>query len=118
MRISDWSSDVCSSDLGVRDIDLLKRAALAMDTALAAAWAERDDDLPLETPEQALVLASIVEKETGRASERAQIAGVFIRRLRMGMRLQTDPTVIYGLGAGFDGNLRRRDLQKIGRAHV
>lgn len=95
----------------VRDIDLLKRAALAMDTALAAAWAGRDDDLPLETPEQALVLASIVEKETGRASERAQIAGVFIRRLRMGMRLQTDPTVIYGLGAGFDGNLRRRDLQ-------
>lgn len=96
---------------GVRDIDLLKRAALAMDTALAAAWAERDDGLPLQTPEQALVLASIVEKETGRASERAQIAGVFIRRLRIGMRLQTDPTVIYGLGAGFDGNLRRRDLQ-------
>lgn len=96
---------------GVRDIDLLKRAALAMDNALATAWAERDDDLPLETPEQVLVLASIVEKETGRASERAQIAGVFIRRLRMGMRLQTDPTVIYGLGAGFDGNLRRRDLQ-------
>jgi len=96
---------------GVRDIDLLKRAALAMDVALGAAWAGRDDDLPLQTPEQALVLASIVEKETGRASERAQIAGVFIRRLRMGMRLQTDPTVIYGLGAGFDGNLRRRDLQ-------
>jgi len=96
---------------GVRDIDLLKRAALAMDTALSAAWAERDDDLPLQSPEQALVLASIVEKETGRAGERAQIAGVFIRRLRLGMRLQTDPTVIYGLGAGFDGNLRRRDLQ-------
>lgn len=96
---------------GVRDIDLLKRAALAMDAALSAAWAERDDDLPLQSPEQALVLASIVEKETGRAGERAQIAGVFIRRLRLGMRLQTDPTVIYGLGAGFDGNLRRRDLQ-------
>lgn len=96
---------------GVRDIDLLKRAALAMDTALSAAWAERDDDLPLQSPEQALVLASIVEKETGRAGERAQIAGVFVRRLRLGMRLQTDPTVIYGLGAGFDGNLRRRDLQ-------
>ncbi len=96
---------------GVRDIDLLKRAALAMDTALSEAWAERDDDLPLQSPEQALVLASIVEKETGRAGERPQIAGVFIRRLRLGMRLQTDPTVIYGLGAGFDGNLRRRDLQ-------
>lgn len=96
---------------GAYDIDLLKRAALAMDTALSAAWAERDDDLPLQTPEQALVLASIIEKETGRAGERAQIAGVFIRRLRIGMRLQTDPTVIYGLGAGFDGNLRRGDLQ-------
>src|SRR3546814_12252963 len=74
----------------VRDIDLLKRAALAMDTALAAAWAERDDDLPLAPPEQALVLASIVEKETGRASERATIAGVFIRCLRMGTPLHTD----------------------------
>jgi len=96
---------------GVRDVELLKRAALAMDVALAQAWAGRDDGLPLETPEQALVLASIVEKETGIARERPQIAGVFMRRLRIGMRLQTDPSVIYGLGASFDGNLRRADLQ-------
>ncbi|MDX2298497.1 MAG: endolytic transglycosylase MltG [Xanthomonadaceae bacterium] len=95
---------------GVRDVELLRRAALAMDVALAEAWVGRDDGLPLETPEQALILASIVEKETGIASERPQIAGVFVRRLRIGMRLQTDPTVIYGLGAGFDGNLRRSDL--------
>lgn len=96
---------------GARDVDLLKRAAIAMDVAVAEAWAGRDDGLPLETPEQALILASIVEKETGVASERPQIAGVFERRMRIGMRLQTDPTVIYGLGEGFDGNLRRIDLQ-------
>ncbi len=90
--------------------ELLERAADAMDTALAEAWAARQPDLPLESPEQLLTLASIIEKETGKASERAEIAGVFVRRLRLGMRLQTDPTVIYGLGAAFDGNLRRRDL--------
>jgi UPF0755 protein len=89
---------------------VLDQAADAMDAALAEAWAARRGDLPLSTPEDLLTLASIVEKETGKASERPEIAGVFVRRLRIGMRLQTDPTVIYGLGAAFDGNLRRRDL--------
>lgn len=96
---------------GVSDVDLLKRAALAMDVALAEAWAGRAPDLPLKSAEEALVLASIIEKETGVAAERAQIAGVFVRRLQRGMRLQTDPAVIYGLGDGFDGNLRRIDLR-------
>ena len=95
---------------GSTDVELLKQAARAMDEVLAEEWATRVVDLPLNSPEQALVLASIVEKETGLASERAQIAGVFVRRLRIGMRLQTDPTVIYGMGAAYDGNIRRNDL--------
>ncbi|WP_374601617.1 endolytic transglycosylase MltG [Arenimonas sp.] len=95
---------------GMSDLDLLRRAMLAMDTALAEAWEDRLDDLPLETPEQLLTLASIIEKETGKASERPEIAGVFVRRLKLGMRLQTDPTVIYGMGSAYDGNIRRRDL--------
>jgi len=82
-----------------------------MHTAVQKHWAERDPSIGLETPYQLLILASIVEKETGRAEERPQIAGVFLHRLRIGMKLQTDPSVIYGLGAGFDGNLRRRDLE-------
>lgn len=94
-----------------RALSLLDRAADAMDVALRDVWAERQPDLPLSTPGELLTLASIIEKETGKASERAEIAGVFVRRLRIGMRLQTDPTVIYGLGAAFDGNLRRRDLR-------
>ena len=89
---------------------LLKQAALAMDTQLQQAWAQRAPQLPLRSAEEALILASIVEKETGHPDDRAQIAGVFINRLHIGMRLQTDPTVIYGLGAAFDGNLRRSDL--------
>jgi UPF0755 protein len=93
------------------DIDVLKRAMLAMDQQLEAAWAQRLPTVAVKTPEQALVLASIVEKETGRGEDRAQISGVFHNRLRIGMLLQTDPTVIYGLGERFDGNLRRRDLQ-------
>lgn len=95
---------------GFTDLDLLKRAYWEMEKALAAAWEGRAKDLPLDDPYQALILASIVEKETGKASERPTIAGVFIRRMKLGMRLQTDPTVIYGLGDAFDGNLRRRDL--------
>ena len=96
---------------GSSDLALLKRAAHAMDKRLEAAWSLRSPDTPLQSPEQALTLASIVEKETGKASDRAQIGGVFINRLRLGMPLQTDPSVIYGLGARFDGNLRKRDLQ-------
>jgi UPF0755 protein len=92
------------------DVEFLQRAYAAMQSALAEAWATRADGLPLKSPYEALILASIVEKETGKAEERATIAGVFVRRLQKGMRLQTDPTVIYGLGETFDGNLRRRDL--------
>jgi UPF0755 protein len=90
---------------------VLRQAALAMDQRLAKVWAQRSATTPLRSPEDALILASIVEKETGLESDRGQIAGVFSNRLRIGMRLQTDPTVIYGLGERFDGNLRRVDLQ-------
>ena len=96
---------------GSSDIALLRRAMHAMDKRLEAAWAQRAADSPLKSADEALILASIVEKETGKASDRAKIAGVFANRLRIGMLLQTDPTVIYGLGEKFDGNLRRRDLQ-------
>lgn len=96
---------------GSSDLALLRRAMRAMDKTLATAWQQRRPDTFLKTPEQALILASIVEKETGRAVDRPMIAGVFVNRLRIGMMLQTDPTVIYGLGDTFDGKLRRRDLQ-------
>ena len=99
---------------GDSDLDILRHAWQAMDQFLDTAWPQRDADLPLETPQQALVLASIVEKETGRADERPRIAGVFVRRLKIGMPLATDPTIIYGLGDAFDGNLRRRDLREDG----
>ena len=92
------------------DLDVLKRAHSALDKALDAAWQARAAELPLKSKEEALVLASIVEKETGIASERPQIAGVFLRRLKLGMRLQTDPTVIYGMGSTYAGNLRKTDL--------
>jgi UPF0755 protein len=95
---------------GSTDLALLQRATRAMDKKLEAAWAQRLPQSPLQSPEQALILASIVEKETGRPSDRPMIAAVFSNRLRIGMRLQTDPTVIYGLGPLFDGNLRRADL--------
>jgi UPF0755 protein len=95
---------------GTTDIDFLRRAADAMDKALVQEWEGREADLPYATPEEALTMASIIEKETGAAFERPQIGGVFVRRLRMGMRLQTDPTIIYGLGESFDGNIRRADL--------
>src|SRR3989344_296374 len=96
---------------GSSDIAVLRRAMHAMDRRLEAAWAQRSADTPLKSAEEALILASIVEKETGKASDRGQIAGVFANRLRVGMLLRSDPTVISGLGEKFDGNLRRRDLQ-------
>ena len=97
---------------GTTDLDFLRRAMHAMDRELEAAWAARVADIPLENPYQALILASIIEKETGLAEERRDIAGVFSRRLRLGMKLQTDPTVIYGMGERFDGNIRRADLRE------
>lgn len=95
---------------GSSDLAIIKSAYQAMQQRLQEAWAARDPALPLQTPYQALILASIVEKETGTPADRPMIAGVFINRLRKGMLLQTDPTVIYGLGDKFDGNLRKRDL--------
>ena len=97
---------------GTPDIDLLQQAHRRLVEELDAAWAAREAGVPLSSAYEALILASIVEKETGIAEERPVIAGVFTNRLRRGMRLQTDPTVIYGLGADFDGDLRRRDLQR------
>lgn len=97
---------------GTTDLELLRRANRLLEDTLAALWAARAEDLPYADPQEALVMASIVEKETGVAAERARIAGVLVRRLQRGMRLQTDPTVIYGLGERFDGNLRRRDLER------
>ena len=96
---------------GASDLAVLKRAARAMDKRLAAAWTQRNPATPLKTPDEALILASIVEKETGKAADRPQIGGVFSNRLRLGMPLQTDPSVIYGLGPQFAGSLRKRDLQ-------
>lgn len=96
---------------GDSDLDIYRRAHAAMAKTLDEVWATRAPDLPIDTPYEALTLASIIERETGKASERPEIAGVFVRRLKIGMRLATDPTVIYGLGASFDGNLRRRDLE-------
>ena len=95
---------------GASDIAVLRRAHHAMQVRLAAAWADRAADTPLRSPDEALTLASIVEKETGAAADRGKVAGVFVNRLRIGMPLQTDPSVIYGLGLAFDGNLRKRDL--------
>ncbi len=95
---------------GTSDIELLRRGREKLDAELEAAWQARSDGLPIASPYEALILASIVEKETGIEEERPIIAGVFVNRLRRGMRLQTDPTVIYGLGEDFDGNLRRADM--------
>jgi len=96
---------------GSSDLALLRRAYAALHQRLDAAWARRAPDLPLATPYDALILASIVEKETAHPNDRPLIASVFVNRLKRGMRLQTDPTVIYGMGARFDGNLRKRDLE-------
>jgi UPF0755 protein len=96
---------------GDSDSGILARSHEAMKIALDEAWNARDDDLPLDSPYELLILASIIEKETSLEAERSQIAGVFMRRLKKGMRLQTDPTVIYGMGDSYDGNIRRKDLQ-------
>jgi len=95
---------------GMGALDLIKRVYGRMESVLAEEWDKRAPGLPLKDPYEALILASIVEKETGLAAERPEIAGVFVRRLHKGMKLQTDPTVIYGLGVAFDGNLKRADL--------
>lgn len=97
---------------GTPELELLRIAHDALHRRLESAWAQRSEDLSLDTPYEALILASIIEKETALAAERGRIAGVFHRRLERGMRLQTDPTVIYGLGDAFDGNLRRADLER------
>ncbi|NMY39869.1 endolytic transglycosylase MltG [Pseudomonas sp. WS 5013] len=97
---------------GMSDLDLLKQASARLDQVLDEEWARRVDGLPYRKPYDALIMASMVEKETGVAAERGQIAGVFVRRLRSGMRLQTDPTVIFGLGERYNGNLTRAHLQQ------
>jgi len=97
---------------GTTDAEFLRRVYLDMESFLQRSWQDRDGDLPLKSPYEALILASIVEKETGVAEERARIAGVFVRRLNKGMKLQTDPTVIYGMGDSYKGDIRFRDLRK------
>jgi UPF0755 protein len=103
--------DTYAYSKGSNDLAVLKRALHAMQKRLDDAWAQRASDTPLKTADDALALASIVEKETGAAADRGRVAAVFANRLRIGMPLQTDPSVIYGLGEAFDGNLRKRDLQ-------
>lgn len=95
---------------GTDEREILRRAYQRMDRVLEEEWQGREKKLPLKTPYEALILASIVEKETGRRDEQSRIAGVFVRRLQKGMLLQSDPTVIYGMGDGYQGNIRRRDL--------
>lgn len=95
---------------GSSDVEILRRAQAAMKKALGDAWAARDPELVLETPYEALILASIVEKETALAGERPLVAAVFVNRLKRGMRLQTDPTVIYGMGENYTGSIRKKDL--------
>ena len=97
---------------GTRDLEILRRAHQRLRELLDDLWQDRAENLPYRSPYEVLIMASIIEKETGRAEERAAIAGVFTRRLVLGMKLQTDPTVIYGLGSAFDGDLRRADLAR------
>ncbi|WP_085625320.1 MULTISPECIES: endolytic transglycosylase MltG [unclassified Pseudomonas] len=97
---------------GMSDVELLQQAYMRLDEVLAKEWAERTTDLPYRDPYQALIMASLVEKETGIPQERGQIAGVFVRRLRLGMMLQTDPTVIYGMGERYNGRITRADLRE------
>ncbi|MDZ7781719.1 MAG: endolytic transglycosylase MltG [Halioglobus sp.] len=102
---------------GATDFEILRRAHRAMNEILAAEWRGRASELPYASPYEALIMASIIERETGLPAERRRIAGVFVRRLQRGMRLQTDPTVIYGLGETFDGNLRRSHLADAGNRY-
>lgn len=96
---------------GTSDLDILKRAAGKLEQILDKHWQQRQDNLPLKTPYDALILASIIEKETAVGAERERVAGVFVNRLNKRMRLQTDPTVIYGMGDKYDGNIRKKDLR-------
>ncbi|MDZ3990572.1 Endolytic murein transglycosylase [Pseudomonas sp. Teo4] len=97
---------------GMSDVELLQQAYMRLEEVLAKEWAERTTDLPYRDPYQALIMASLVEKETGIPQERGQIAGVFVRRMRLGMMLQTDPTVIYGMGERYNGKITRADLRE------
>lgn len=106
--------DTYTFTAGTKDIDLLRQAYFKMKAELETMWKERATDLPYKNMDEALIMASIIEKESGRPEDRTRIAAVFVNRLRKGMRLQTDPTVIYGLGRSFDGNLRKKDLLKDG----
>lgn len=105
-----FTPDTYVYDPGTSDLEVYRQAYRAQGKLLANAWANRVADLPYNSPYEALIMASIIEKETGQPSERAMIAGVFVNRLKLGMLLQTDPTVIYGVGPAFNGNLRKRDL--------
>ena len=112
MKIDGWFyPDTYNYTPNSTDLELLQRAAERMKKALDKAWNERDKGLPLENSYEMLILASIVEKETGIASERPQVASVFINRLKAKMKLQTDPTVIYGMGEDYNGNIRKKDLE-------
>lgn len=104
--------DTYQYTLGMSDRDILHRAYQRMNTVLADVWSQRAENIPLKNAYEALILASIIEKETGVPRERGEIAGVFTRRLQLGMRLQTDPTVIYGMGEDWQGNIRRSDLRR------
>lgn len=107
-----FAADTYYYSAGDSDLDILQKAHRAMEILLTDLWQQRAENLPYDSPYEALIMASIVERETGVAAERAQIAGVFVRRLRKPMRLQTDPTVIYGLGERYQGNITRRHLQE------
>ena len=112
MKIDGWLyPDTYNYTPNSTDLELLQRAAELMKKALDKAWNERNKDLPLENPYEMLILASIVEKETGIAAERPQVASVFINRLKAKVKLQTDPTVIYGMGEDYNGNIRKKDLE-------